>query len=357
MNAVRQSTRYRRRRPLGLVAFAVISTLTAPRTAEACSPDPCPAGGLFPAGSVPTNALRFLWRPTWNEWTSEVRTPTVALTIIGPHGDPIPFSATTAAQSPRTYLIEPDRSELEPGDRLEFISSSLCPDPYRPSEERFSVEVDSERALPSRLGTLGAQPSFAAPLSVGAPVTCSEEVLAAQVWVELDFDPEAEPWASVLVFQTWVDGRPWGPGLPIPNRIPLGQSGRGRGRDLVYAGCEPTSWNQRVGLEPGWHAVELRASVLGHPEIRSTVVEVELRCPAGPVDGGEPEAGADERDAGPDSRDAAVEPTESGQDGCDCAAVHWAQHAPSSALLPLLLFVLVGRRLGRREACGLPRPR
>lgn len=279
---------------MGVAAFVVTG---APRKAEACSPPLCwPSAALVPANgaTVPANLPALYWRP-------------VALHMQGP-SDPARLffgaDATAIALTPKelasgSYELGLS-APLTPGQTYRFIDPSVCngwgapdagatvdggPDqgsgPPTPGVLDVSFTAGPTAPLPNSLGTLTTKTLGLAPLTVGTAMgSCDVEIEAARGTVSLQLAEEAKPWASVLHFETLVDGKPWHGTDSINSVNEPGASWRGRGTDLLYAICGPDK-GAFPGVGQGSHQVVLRATLPGTPLSLSTPpAAVTLTCPS-----------------------------------------------------------------------------
>jgi hypothetical protein len=190
-----------------------VAALSASPDARACSPPSCEEGELFPSGSVPANFPGVLWMAGMRE---------------GKRGS---------------------ASDLRQLGAALFSDASLTVTPARPR--------------PRRLGVLTKRAPVRGPLEVTTwSGSCSDTADAVYVDVELDLFAEAKPWADALVFVTLVDGQPWFPSTGLGFGHAYGESWVGRGRDRLYASCEPKEHDDKDrGLEPGLHEVRIKAHV------------------------------------------------------------------------------------------------
>jgi MYXO-CTERM domain-containing protein len=229
--------------------------------------------------------------------------------------------------------------DLRPADPLEVgktyrfeLPDNGCGEPLtRTFSTTEPVELSS-----SSLGTLVAEPPELTLIDVPESVSCFIQVPAVSVRIELELDPQLEPFAALLVYRTLVDGESWGhiPHDFAPSNI--GGSWRGRGVDEVFATC-PSDSSEGVSL--GAHQVQMRATIPGLPGVvlESDVVEIVLEC-------GEEESGDDELGGESGSfiapEDPSVEDDERG--GCSCSSD--GERSPALVIAPLLVLLACGRR-------------
>jgi len=140
--------------------------------------------------------------------------------------------------------------------------------------------------MPTTLGTIGAMDKGVGPLVVGTTSgSCSSQIDAHQIDLQVEFSADALPWRDALAFTTLVDGQRWFAADSINSTYAQGTSWVGRGQDRVYASCggeaEDGSFS---GLAEGWHQVAFEATLPGTDIVLTTdSVSVELSCEAGGV--------------------------------------------------------------------------
>ena len=192
------------------------------------------------------------------------------------------------------------------GERYEIQVADPCPiggtEPLR-----ATVSVGPELAATS-LGALDAEPLRGALSIADARASCSRSIDVAGVEIELRPDEAFAGALPGLLFETRVDGEPYGPSASEAVDTPPGASWAGRGRDRVVTSCaeRDVSAGDAEGaaelLAPGVHRVQLRARLPGDERIfETTPLEVTLSCPVDDAPGGSragtgraPEADADE---------------------------------------------------------------
>lgn len=256
-----------------------LGLLVGPSEASACSGPACVAPEHVPAdgATVPANAagLQLLDLAPLTEM------PSARLFEITADGEvEVPITLDR-----ETFEILLEGSLAQEGSyRLE--SDAGCG--LEPAEATFTAGPAAP--LPTTLGALEA-----GPMSWGTvPVpddsgSCYADVEAVVVDVSLGLSPEAEPWASLFVYETYVDGELYAPagtispgsayGDPYAGAAP-GGSWVGRGVDRVYARCgglPESAWDE--GVAEGTHTVEIRATLPGTDVVLvSEPAVVDLYC-------------------------------------------------------------------------------
>jgi hypothetical protein len=273
----------------GLVSAAIVSAgLLSSSRGEACTPPDCSSGQLFPASaSLPENARGVLWMPggategfDFGHEVKVKRSPRAGVFLEGV-GE-VKASLDTVGVD---RFIRP-RSGWKRGQKFTIVADEVCASGRRPSCLMSHIVVTPAAPLPRRLGALRIVRSGRRPMSVATwGGSCSEVVDAASVQIEVDLDSEAKPWADVLVYSTFVDGKEWAPWGSLAFGPPYGGSWIGRGRDELYAVCNE---NKPVdqGLPQGTHQVRMHAGLPdGSLSIDSEPLTVELSCDAPRIPG------------------------------------------------------------------------
>lgn len=272
------------RRPIVFLA-AVASLITAaPPDADACSPPVC-ADGFFSPGdgaTVPANLPTMSWRPMRGFDASSADLGKVVLTSAAAPGTPLPFTATQLPGG--LYEIVPDQP-LTPGAYV-LADQNTCGSTVVGPMATF--QVADAAPLPTSLGALVETKNLVGPLVIAASASCSSEVEAHHIELELQLGPEAAAWGDALHFETLVDGEPWRASSSSVGEVPPGSSWRGRGVDRLYRVCKaPEDEDVAEGLSAGPHEVVMRATLRGSDiVVSSSSLTVELACPAGPADPG-----------------------------------------------------------------------
>lgn len=109
--------------------------------------------------------------------------------------------------------------------------------------------------------------------------------------VSVEHAESVEPWRDLLAYETWVDGKPWGPAVSAtnlragefsdadaPSFVPGGSNiAEARGEDLLVGSCPPGNLVAGQRVAPGKHMVEIRARVPGSATtLTAGPIEVEL---------------------------------------------------------------------------------
>jgi hypothetical protein len=253
---------------LAAVMFSLAALDASP--AAACSRICFSPGVVLPldGGAVPANAVwPFFSSGDGPEQASLVRVDSGAPVGVVIDADAIYFVRVTEPIAPGAY-------------RLDLLTNCL------ESPRRSQVfDVLPEAPLPSTLGRLRAEPPDDLRVGLDAGGLCQAHVDGVGSRVSIELDPEAMPWADVLVFSTVVDGAEYRPrhiagdGANAENGAHAGGSWEGRGRDLLFAACSGSNHPTVGDLEEGIHRVKMTATLAGTPLFLETEeVEIELRC-------------------------------------------------------------------------------
>lgn len=268
--------------------IAGAAALWLPQPALACSGPQCALhGGLVGTRgpdadelTLPVNApaLRFMAE---DERTFGQTKPALAVEIAlsDENGDtPLTVEQT---QGP-DYVDFAWKEKLEVGS---FLTSSLKASYENGSSDPAfnKCELGSEGSwkvtefapLPKTLGKLRIVPELE-PAHVGGGAGCDDLAPASSVRIHVELSNGAQPWADVLSYETWVDGKRWDPLVSlvlgadadvakpvvyVPGGSLLTEE---RGSDIVYALCNPSDYPEAQALlEPGSHSVEMRAALPG----------------------------------------------------------------------------------------------
>lgn len=290
-----------------IAGAAVLSIQSFEVHARACAGPACPGGGLVPGdgATLPANAPGLVWmpsRPGSFDIGQLTRTDAGAgdgadagppapfeLTVRGDAGASIPLDVRPLGFN--TVTLVP-RAPLAAGLTYTFHDAQACVPDEGGLADRFTFSATTASELPTGLGELSAGAVTTGPLWVAASAECTRAVNSVQAEVSLALSDSASPWRDAFLYSTYVDGRIWGPSMNVAVMPKFGGSWRGRGKDLVYAPCEPDRDEDR-GLSEGTHTVEMRAVLAGMDsvELRSNRVTVTLLCPSKP-DGSAPDGAA-----------------------------------------------------------------
>lgn len=269
---------------------------------------------------VPANAPAIWWWPDRSNGTGDLSLPV----------DNSSYDLTLLEQGTETTLavhIEPGppfggfflvpKDPMPVGKTIRVRGANFCPNASGVLDDTASMavfETSASSAVPTDLGVLTATPSVIEPLVVAdGSGPCASTVTAAVVRVTLEFSTGALPWKDVFVFETWVDGEPWGSSHHIAREPIIGSSWEGRGVDLMFSICETPAGSFPVvePLDEGSHDVKMRAWLPGSSTVLETPsIVFAVSCDetdAGIVDAAveaEADAGAD---AGADAEDALID--------------------------------------------------
>lgn len=317
---------------VGLVLAVAVAVLLLEPVAHACSGSDCVPAIALPGDDtvMPVNVAGVRWYAGSGEVADVVLRDVEADLAL-------PF---VFVQSGSMFDLRP-ADPLDPGKtyRFEFPEGSC-----NPAFNHTFITAPAVELATSNLGTLVLAEPEHGQVEVPESVTCSAYVDAVSVRVEIELDPQVEPFAALLLYETFVDGEPW---RHIPRFFAgpyRGRSWVGRGVDKVFATCPGGSSD---GLSPGSHQIQMRAEIPGLPEVtlESDVVEFTLECLA------EGETG-DEDDNGGESGSFIVpaDPPDDEQ-GCGCSTDAGRSAAVSAAPLVLLLACRRRRRTSCSPAC------
>jgi uncharacterized protein (TIGR03382 family) len=278
-----------------LLLATLLATTAAPSIADACSPPMCWPGYFTPAdgATVPANLPAIYWRPVGANLGPAATDPTrVVLAAATDPATPLAFTATV--QPNGDYLIVPT-APLVAGVTYTLTDHNLCAGNEASGPSRFIVAP--EAALPTTLGTLADTDHLRQSFEVGtASGSCSAIVDGDRSTIALALSADALPWQDVLHYQTFVDDAQWSGQTSINENTAPGSSWAGRGVDNIYDVCmSPDSSVLGTGLQPGFHAVKITATVPGSTvAVVTPDLEVDLaECPTpDPEDlGGDNESG------------------------------------------------------------------
>ncbi len=213
------------------------------------------------------------------------------------------------------------------------------------STSTFTVTPPAPR--PRSLGALSLTAGGPTKLGLDSGASCSREVLVAQAAVEVALSAEAAPWASLLRYETLVDGKPWHARSTAGMQVHPAGGWKGVGRDVIYATCAPEK-EVFAGVSLGRHEVVIRALLPGAPEValESSPITIGLACGAG--DAGDAGGGGDA--GGPAPGAAQADPVGTATVG-GCASTPLRGGGGSAASLVLVALGLCARARRRgREA-------
>lgn len=320
--------------------------------AAACEPPGCHAGSLIPAGgTIPKNAAGLRWH--LGSGVVDVGKPEKRIAITR-DGKKVKFALVPI--DGETMRIEIDGGLVE-GATYRVQADNAC-GWFGPKKLESTFEVGPEAPMPTELGRLRAVTAKVDTLRIGTDAgSCDVDEKAVFADLEVVLAPSAAPWKELIDYTATVDGKPWHYSQAINEAPLLGESFLGRGKDRVYARCQPDSFAFE-GAGEGKHDVALSGVVFGSSATVATpTVALSLSCADGAALGGTPSgAGAD---PGPPNTTAAeaVEPSVPPDDGKASGEAKPGAHASGcrvgasswSAWLVLLGPALVRRRRRRRR--------
>ena len=313
--------------------------------AHACGPPLCFAAGSLPneSATIPANATAIRVLPASGHDSAPLEPKDISVKLASTMA-PVPFTLEERGLLRFGVPLEPDTALLiEAPDRCGMASTM--------SPVELELQVGPEAPLPQELGRLVAEaPRVEDALVVTDDGTCSTTLTASQVALNLEIDEGAAPWEPLLQYGLHVEEVDsgaivsWHPRHGLDQRVPLGASWEGRGRDLLYIDCDaPTEHDISVspGLPPGRYQVWMTARVLDTDiRVRSTAVEIEATCEGGLTVIGDEQVEAPDMGAmAPDAGD-----TPALSDDASCAAARNASPPALPAVIVLLPLVGLARR-------------
>ena len=263
-------------RAIAVVAAAGLAWLPESPAHACSSASSCAQSVFLPAsGSIPANAVEFLWRPAWSQPAQAAAVPHLYKLENGQRSelaveilegfDGLKRVRPTQAFVPGTTLV------LESVEPACTIAQSM------PAQ----LTVREASALPSALGTIQvaetrARTTLHIPTSSGV---CSDDFEVASARLTLTLDAAAQPFADALRHALLVDGRKRVQPQVTP---PRGQwtsfSLAGRLDDVLYTLCTRPSDGWTNDIPPGSHRVQWLATLPDGSELRSDEINLELRC-------------------------------------------------------------------------------
>lgn len=265
-------------RRLLLLSLPVILAISA-RPADACSAPQCWPGAFVPGdnATIPENAPGFYWRPSIA--SGQPADPsTVQLRDVADPGTSLGFTATQLPNG--DYLLTPD-APLVAGARYALEDRSIC----NGTTTHATFTAGPAAPLPTSLGSMGIiGHGNRLPIQVAtASGSCSTEVDAEVLGIELVTSADATPWKDLLLYETIVDDQPWSNQASINAPVTPGQSWKGRGADTLYRICKPNADALQPGLAIGGHYVRFRATLPGAAtSLATSPTLIELMCDADP---------------------------------------------------------------------------
>lgn len=323
-----------------LPALVAVCVLLLEPLAQACSGNDCEPARVVPSHDtvMPANAAGIRWysagadveQVTLRESETNVELP-IAFVEDGWIYDLRP-----------AVPLEPDKSY-----RFELPASD-CSDAF----QYWFVSASPVEIAANNLGSLTATPTELDQIEVPESVSCSIYVDAVSVRINLELDPQLQPFADLLMYETLVDGEPWHHTPRFFAPLQIGRSWIGRGVDLVFATC-PGGGSDGVSLGP--HEVQMLARIPGLPDVllASNVVEITLECATTAETGDDGESDHGESDDESDSGESGnfVVPhdpaAEDDRGGCSCSSD--GERSTAVLTAPLVLLLAWSRR--RRRPC------
>jgi hypothetical protein len=305
--------------------------LVAEPRAQACSGCSNPSRVAPPGGTaMPANAIGIAWAPS-----SELPAGTLPVLYDEASGQALPVESIPIGGL--VYVRPMDAAEAGKSYRFETPPDSCS------NGRDVTLDATQTAIVPSvSLGALVATAPTLGEVSVPADVTCSEDVEAVFVDIELQLPAELQPFVDALMYTTYVDGEPWSHTPAYFHELRPGSSWTGRrGGDRLLALCIDGQ-----GGSPEPHSVQMVARIVGAPQTayESETIEVILDCsmiPESGTDGGTDTGGDTDTAGGADG----------GGSGCAC-------HVDGGSGMPMLLptmLALLG--LAPRRRAEHPEPR
>ncbi|TXD35160.1 hypothetical protein FRC98_16955 [Lujinxingia vulgaris] len=270
------------------VALAIVGvSVGLYQKADACSPAmECFNEEFLPRYQAPANFEGGYWVPTLEQGAPSIKTLQERFRLTRLDGEkevdiPVVLEKVEADEGSPSYhniYFWKPLEALEPGATYRVRGANFCEDPPEPVMEHV-FKATEPAPFPEKLGRLRVDQRPDAPLEVDTTSgSCSWEIAADQALVALLPSEEVLPWWELLIFTTYVDGERWEYSRSLAGfGGPVGEGLSGRGRALIYAGCEED--NQGGGLSEGTHTVQMKAHLPGSEvEIWSDSLEVDLSC-------------------------------------------------------------------------------
>lgn len=329
------------------LALALVS-----RNADACSAPPCfgskayvlPANG----GTVPANAAAL---PVFAPALPFPLTVTLEKVEAG-GSTPVTIERGTDAARPDVLL--PSGLEAGASYKLTVAVADRDPESACGSTSVTTFTAGPSAPKPTTLGALKIKANGLTKLGLAASGRCSAVVEVARAELEIEPSTEAAPWAGLLRYETYVDGKKWFASNDAGMQVHRAGSWVGIGKDVVYAACE-TIPETFAGVSQGRHSVVMKAFLAGDPSLvlESAPATIELTCPpsgdagAGGPDGGGVDAGAADDGGGPAGPNANPAGVSGG--GCSSTGPSGAAAGAPGALMAFVA-VAVARARRRRRA-------
>lgn len=330
---------------------ATLALALASRSADACSAPMCfgskayvlPANG----GTVPANAAAL---PVFAPARPYPLTVTLEKVEAG-GSTPVTIERGTDAARPDVLLP----SGLEAGASYKLTATVADRDPESAcgSTSVTTFTAGPSAPKPTTLGALKIKASGLTKLGLAAGGRCSAVVEVARAELEIEPSAEAAPWAGLLRYETYVDGKKWFASNDAGMQVHRAGSWVGVGKDVVYAACE-TNPETFAGVSQGRHSVVMKAFLAGEPSLvlESAPATIELTCPssgdagAGGPDGGAVDAGAADDGGGPAGPNANPAGVSGG--GCSSTGPTGAAAGAPGALMAFVAVAVARARRRRR---------
>lgn len=249
--------------------------------ARACEPLPCESGYLFPSGGmIPENGPPILWVPARGSAWPRAGSPMEPSALLKRDGKVVATDIEVNVNSHfyhgAGYWVR-SKSGWKKGAQYQLEADNRCGTYATKLLATFSITPPA--MAPTKLGKLIALPPTTGPLKVGTDIgSCSIQTSAVWIDVNLQLDPSATPWEAVIEYETLVDGKKWLRSDSIGTSPIPGSSWIGRGRDRIYALCDPNSPGFE-GVSEGKHEIIMQGRISGRQEwLKSDPIKVILQC-------------------------------------------------------------------------------
>lgn len=263
--------------------------------AHACSGGSCSPSAFLPeSGSLPSNAVEFLWRPSRNLQAGV--TPSVQLYKLEA-GQRTKLDSEVSAGPDELKRVRPVQP-VAPGTTLLLESSE--PSCSVAAQVPAQVSVGAASPKPSQLGTLRVTETLAfttlhIPTAKGV---CSDDFDVASARLVLTLDASAQPFAAALQHALLVDGKKRPQPAPTPPRGSWPSFALTRKlEDVLYTLCTQPSDGWTNDVTAGTHRVQWLATLPDGTELRSDEISIQLQC-AAQADAGSPADAGGSSDAG-----------------------------------------------------------
>jgi hypothetical protein len=331
-------------RTTSLVSGFVLGVALSPMApARACEPLRCAPSVFLPvSGSVPSNALEFLWRPPFDNGEVNVDVGATVHLYKVENGQRSEL-ATEVSAARAGYKLVRATEPVAAGSKL--VLESVEPRCTIAAAVQVMVTVGASSPKPTQLGKLSVGKVDSAK-KMNLPTDrglCSDDYEVASAQLKLALDPAAQPFVDLMQHALIVDGnkRPQPQPTPPQGADPSFALG-GKLEDELYTLCDKPSDSWTGDLTAGSHRVQWLATLPDGSELRSDEVMIDLRCAhlrAAATQASD--AGLSANDAGLSANDEGAPLGESG-DGCSL-------YARTSRGVPLTWLFALGVLLVRRN--------